>query len=119
MVRLQAELDKLRMLGVVVVLLGLDTRIRKVIDLDRHAKFLCGGFHHVGQVQNGELFGELVVNAALAFGCGVMTSNLDTSDRVPNVEKAARLTALTGDRQWLAAGRRYADTISDRDAVVV
>src|SRR5713226_8281515 len=121
MVRLQAEVDELRVLGVVIVLLGLHTRIRNVIDLDRHSKFLRGGFHHAGQIQNGKLLGELVVNAALAFGCRVMTRNLDTSDRIPNVEETARLTALTIDRERLADGRLHAETIEDgaEDVVII
>src|SRR6267143_326733 len=111
MMRLQAQVDELRVLRVVIVLLGLDTRIRNVIDLNRHAKFSCGGFHHVCQVQNRKLFSELVVNTALTFGGGVMTSNLDTSDRVPDVEESARLPALSVDRERLADGCLYAKSI--------
>ena len=117
--RLQAEVNELRMLGVVIVLLGLNAGIGDVIDLHRHAKFLCGRFHHPGQIHNGELFGELVINAALAFASGVMTGNLDTPHRVPNIQKAARLPALAIDREWLADGRLHAETIKDRAEHVV
>src|SRR6202521_1485287 len=121
MVRPQAKVDELRVLGVVIVLLGFNTRIRNVIDLDRHAKFLCGGFHHAGQIQNRELFGELVVNAALAFGCGVVAGNLDTSDRVANVKETARLSALAVNGERLSDGGLNTKAIqhSTEDVVIV
>src|SRR5260370_19626905 len=50
-----------------------------------------------------------------------MTSNLDTSDRVPNVEETARLTALTVYRERLADGRLYAETVENgaEDIVII
>src|SRR5258708_39662829 len=96
------------MLGVVIVLLGFHTRIRYVIDLDRHAKFSCGGFYHLGQVQNRELLGKLVVNAALAFGGGVITVYFDTSYPVPPVEEAASLAARPVHHDRLARDQRHA-----------
>src|ERR1700674_5690564 len=94
---------------------------RNVIDLDRTAQFLCGGFHHVGQIQNRELFGELVVNAALAFGCGVVAGNLDTSDRVANVKETARLSALAVNGERLSDGGLNTKAIqhSTEDVVIV
>src|SRR5438876_6506153 len=111
MVRLQAKVDELRMLCIVIVVLGFHARIGDVIDLHRHAKFVCGRFHYPGQVENGELFGELVVNPALAFGGRVMTGNLDTSNGVPYVEEAACLPSLAVYGERLADGRLHAETV--------
>src|SRR5436309_3157970 len=113
MMGLQSEVDEFRMFCIVIVLLGLNARIGNVIDLHRHAKFVCGRFHYPGQVENGELFGELVVNPALAFGGRVMTGNLDTSHGVSNVEEAARLPALAVDSERLADGCLHAETVED------
>src|SRR5437588_4556390 len=113
MMGLQSEVDEFRMFCIVIVLLGLNARIGNVIDLHRHAKFVCGRFHYPGQVENGELFGELVVNPALAFGGRVMTGNLDTSNGVPYVEEAACLPCLAVYRERLADGRLHAETVED------
>ena len=113
MMGLQSEVDEFRMFCIVIVLLCLNARIGNVIDLHRHAKFVCGRFHYPGQVENGELFGELVVNPALAFGGRVMTGNLDTSHGVPNVEEAACLPALAVDSERLADGCLHAETVQD------
>src|SRR5258708_22002490 len=102
MVWLQAEVDQLRMLCVVIVLFGFDARIGNVIDLDGHAKFFRRGFHRARKIENGELLGELVVNPAFALGCRIVTRDLDASDRVPNIEEATRLTALAVHRERLA-----------------
>ena len=40
-VRLQAQVDQLGMLGVVVMLFGFHARIGQMIDLDLQAQFLC------------------------------------------------------------------------------
>src|SRR5256885_5083208 len=99
------------MLRIVTVVLGFNGRTGDVINPHRHAKFLCGRFHHAGQVENGELFGELVVNPALAFGGRVMTGNLDTSNGVPYVEEAACLPSLAVYGERLADGRLHAETV--------
>src|SRR6266849_9277524 len=69
----------------------------------------------------GELLGELVVNAALSPGCGIVAGNLDAPDRVPDVQETARLAALTVNRERLADGRLHAETIEHRakDVVVI
>src|SRR5260370_4354187 len=107
------------MLCVVIVLLGFHARIGNVIDLDGHAKFFRRGFHHARQLQDRELLGELVVYSAFALGSGIVTRDLDAPDRVPNIQEAARLTALAIDRERLADGGLHAEPIEDRAEHIV
>src|SRR5712692_10513894 len=48
-----------------------------------------------------------------------MTRKLDASDRVPNVQKTARLTALAVNRERLSDDRLHAEAIEDRAENVV
>ncbi len=64
-VRLQAKVDQLGVLRVVVVLFLLDARIRQVIDGDLEADPGGSGLNEVGELENGELLGELVVDPTL------------------------------------------------------
>src|ERR1700674_3079690 len=111
--RLQAQIDQLRMFSVVVVLLRLHAWVGEVVDLHGDAEFFCGGFHQMRQLQDGKLFRELIVAPALASGCRVVTGDLDATYRVPNVEETARLSALPVNGEWLADGRLHAETIKD------
>ena len=64
--RLQAEIDQLGMLRVVVMFLGFDARIRQVIDFDRQVQLLCRRLHHSRDFQNRKLLGELIKYPAFA-----------------------------------------------------
>src|SRR5260370_42033073 len=102
------------MLCVVIVLLGFHARIGDVIDLDGHAEFFRRGFHHAGQIKNGELFGELVVYAAFALSGRIVARELDAPDRVANVEASAPLTAIAIGRWRLADAGLHAEPIEAR-----
>jgi len=76
----------------------------------------------MGQVQDGELLRELVVNAALAPGGRVVASKLDAANGVANVEETAGLAALAVHGERLADGGLHAEeTIQDsaEDVVVI
>src|SRR5467141_4412602 len=101
------------MFCIVVVLLRLHARVGEVVDLHSDAEFSCGGLYQMRQFQDGKLFRELIVDPALASGCRVVTSDLDATHRVPNVEETACLSALPVNGERLADGRLYAETIKD------
>src|SRR5262249_55100551 len=73
------------------------------------------------QVQNGKALGELVVDAALALGSGIVTSDFDAANGVANVEKSARLAAFAIDGERLTNGGLNAEAVEDgaEDVVVV
>ena len=95
--RLEPELEELRVLGVVVVLLELLARVRRVRDRDVPAEVLAGGLHPLGQLEDAELLGELVVDAQLARVGRVGGGQGDALDRVADVQVAAGLAALAVD----------------------
>ena len=91
----QAQVDQLRVLGVVVVLFGFDARIGQVVDLDLQAHVRCRpSCTMLRQFQHGELLGELIEDAALARRGRIQAGDLDAAHRVANIEEAARLSAL-------------------------
>ena len=89
----KSEIDQLRMLGVVVMLLGLDARGVDVLDLDGHAEVPRGLLHHVGQLQHRKLLRELVEDAAFPAAGRAQTRELDAADRVANIQESAGLAA--------------------------
>ena len=66
-VRLQAEVNQLRVLRVVIVVFGFHARVRAGGSISTSSLiFLAGGLHHSARVSSTrKLFGELVVDAAL------------------------------------------------------
>ena len=94
MVRLQTQIDQLGVLGVVVVRFGLDTRIRQVVNFDLQPHFLAGRLDLVGEIQNGELLGELIEDPKFARRRGVLTGDFDTAYGIANVQETASLAAL-------------------------
>src|SRR6267142_1650055 len=97
------------MFCIVVVLLRLHARVGEVVDLHSDAEFSCGGLYQMRQFQDGKLFRELIVDPALASGCRVVTSDLDATHCVPNVEETARLSAFPVNGERLADGRLHAE----------
>jgi len=73
------------------------------------------------QFEDGKLFRELIIDAALASGCRVVAGDLDAAHGIADIEETARLAALAVDRERLPDSRLYAETIEDRaeDVVVV
>ena len=112
--RLEAELDQLRVLGIVVVLFGLNPGIGKVTDFHPQSQLLGGGLHQVRQLQNRKLFGELVENAEFAFERGVQTSDFNAANRVANIQKSSGLAALPVNRKRLPGYRLHTKPIQDR-----
>ena len=96
--RHEAEVQKLGVRRPVVVLFGLDPGILEVDDL-RSAG--CVG-DLLRQLADGERLGELVEHPELAGLGRVSDGQLDTGERVPDVEEAARLAALAVHGQRLA-----------------
>src|SRR6267143_3366010 len=92
--RLQAQIDQLRVFCVVVVLLRLYARVGDVVDFDRDAELSCGGLHQMRQFEDGKLFRELIIDTAFASGCRVVAGDLDAAHGIADIEETARLTAL-------------------------
>ena len=62
----QAELDQLRVLGIVVVLLGLDPWVRDRLGLHVQTELGSRSSHELGQIVDGKLLCELVEDSELA-----------------------------------------------------
>src|ERR1700686_802156 len=99
------------MFCVVVVLLGLNTRIRDMINFHLHAEIFSRFSHLDRYIHDGELLGELVVDATFASRRGIKTGELDAANGVPNIQKSSRLAALPVNRLRLADGRLHTKTI--------
>src|SRR2546430_14461899 len=97
------------MLRVVVVLFRLDARVGDVVDLDRDAHLFGGSFHKAREIHDGELLGELVVDAAFASRSWIVAGDLDAANRVANVQEAAGLSAFAVNSERLADGRLYTE----------
>src|SRR5579863_525928 len=109
--RFQPEFNQLRVFRVVVVLLGLHSRVGDMIDLDGKVQLLPRGLYHSRQVQNRKLFGELVENPALSLSRRIQTGNLDAAHGVPNIEKTAGLSSLAVNGERMPNGRLNAEAI--------
>ena len=103
---------------VVVVLLLLDAHELGVLDLDLAAEGLGD---HVREVEHAEGLRELVEDPVLALAGRVEAGELDARQRVADVERAARLSALPVDGQRVAGHGLDREPVEHRpeDAVVV
>ena len=119
--RLQSEIYQLGVFRVVVVFLGLDARIRQVVNLDSQAHLACRGLHQSRDVQDGKLLRELVEYAALAREGRVQARQLDATHGISNIQKAARLTSFAIDGQRMSDGCLDTKTVQDRteDFIVI
>src|ERR1700733_255495 len=110
MMRLQTQVDQLRVLGVVIMRFGLDAGIGQVVDFDLEAHVLAGGLHFVREIENG----DLIEDSEFAGRGRMRTGDLDTADRVANVEEAARLPALAVHGKGMAHRRLRAESVQHR-----
>jgi hypothetical protein len=117
--RLEPELEQLRVGGVVVVLLRLDPRVGKAPHLDLVAELGPGSADELGQVRDRELLGELVENPELAELTGIRHGELDALERVADVEEAAGLPALAVDGEGVVDHRLDAEPVEHRAEVLV
>ena len=85
--RLQPQIGQPRVFRVVIVLFEFHARIRQMFDLYVETHLLGDRLHHVGQLQHGELLGELVEHTALAAAGGIQASQFDAANRVANIDK--------------------------------
>ena len=97
--------------GVVVVLLELEAGVVDRIDLHVQADLGAGLLHQLGELQDRERLGELVVHAHLATLGGVRDGELDALQGVEDVEVAARLAALAVHRERMADHRLQAEPV--------
>src|SRR5437764_14984741 len=95
------------------MLLGLHSWVGEVIDFDDDVELSCGGLHEMGQFEDGKLFRELIIDAALAPGCRVVTGDLDATHGVASVEETARLSSLAVNGERLSDGRLNTTAIPD------
>ena len=103
-VGLEAEVLKLRVLGVGVVLLKLCAGVGHVYHLGIEAQLLASLGDERGELVHAELLGELVVNLRLAGGRRVVARDLDALARVGDVQEATGLAALAVHGHGVAHG---------------
>ena len=97
--RLPAQIHERRVLGVVVVVLGLDARVLDLLDR-RLTRELLGD--RLGDLADRQVLGELVEHAELAPVGGILRGEANTFDRVHEVDQTARLRAVAVDGQRVA-----------------
>src|SRR5215471_16421938 len=92
--RLQAQVDQLRMLRVVIMGFGFHARVGDMVNFNAQAHFFASRLHFDGKIENRELLGELVIDSTLTFVGWVQTSKFNTPYSVANVQESARLAAF-------------------------
>ena len=108
---LKAQIEQLRVDGVVVVLLLFHTWWVKVGDLSCPFE---GFGNHVGHVKDRERLSELVEHAELALFGRVQTCQLNTGQGVSDVEHSSGLPAFSKHCDWVANDRLGAESVDDR-----
>src|SRR5579885_2950237 len=119
--RLEAKVNELGVLGVVVVGFGLDPRVGNMADFDLDALVFARLLDQFGEFGNDELFGELVEYSILPGLGRIFQRELDASHRVADVQIAAGLTTLAVNGQRMPDRGLDAEAVEHRapDAVVV
>src|ERR1700722_17767248 len=119
--RLQAQVDELGVLRIVVVFLGFDARIGNVRDLDFQSDFYGGFLNEASDFQNRKPFRELIVNATFARRRRIQARQLNAANGIANVEETSLLAALSVDGQRVANDRFNAKPIQNRpeDFVII
>src|SRR5580692_11090749 len=107
------------MFRVVIMFLGLDSRIWQVIDFDLQSHLFARCFNHVGDVQNRETLGKLVEDAALAGLRRIQTCEFDTADGIANVPKTACLSSTAVDGERRSDRRLNTEAIQNRSKYLV
>src|SRR5580704_8435486 len=102
---LQSELDQSRVFCIVVMFLGLDAGVRQVLDFDLKSHLTANCLHQFSQLQNCELFGELIEDSEFTLVRWIQTCDLDTTHGVSNVQKSSRLASLSVHSQYMAQSR--------------
>src|SRR5690606_3308959 len=110
-VRLQPEVQEVGVDRVVVVVVLLHARVLGRGDVHVQAQVDSDLLHLLGELLDGELLGELVVDAELATVGGVLAGDLDAAHGVLDVQVAAGLGAVAVD------GEVVADRALDDEAV--
>ena len=118
---LEAEILKLGVLGVVVVLLHLRARVGHGDDLRIQSNLLTGFRDHSSEFVHGELLRELVINLHLARRRGVVARDLNAAHGVSDVQETAGLATLTVHGHRVTDGRLDAEAVErgTEDGVVV
>src|SRR5699024_1874543 len=107
-VRLQTQAQQVGVDRVVVVVVLLHARVLGGGDVRLEAEVAGDLLHLLGQLLDGELLGELVVDAELAAVGGVLAGDLDAAHGVLDVQVAAGLGAVAVDGE-IVADRRLDD----------
>jgi len=79
---------------VVIVLLGLNARIGKVLDLRLQAELFALPDHHISQFEQGELLGDLIKDPILTGLSWRKYSQFNASDGIAHIDIAAYLLPL-------------------------
>src|ERR1700686_1091946 len=109
--RLQSEVDQALMLGVVVVILLLHAGIGQGLDARAEPVPRARAPHQLSQLEYRELLGKLVEDAVFACSRRVFDAESNALQRVPDVEEAAGLAALSVHGQRPADCRLHAEAI--------
>src|SRR6266550_448053 len=90
------------------MLLGLHSWVGEVIEFDDDVELSCGGLYEMGQFEDGKLFRELIIDAALASGCRVVTGDLDAthgSAKTPDLASEHHVVAVVHFREVIEGAR--------------
>ena len=109
--RLKAKCRQRGMIRIVIMLFQLDTRILDVFDRAVETVIGSDPLYAVCKIQDRELLGELIENPKLAGFGWIEHGQLDATERIANIQKAAGLSALPVD------GQRHAMHRLDDEAV--
>src|SRR5882724_10613266 len=112
--RLEPQIGQLGVLGVVVMFFGLHSGIRQMVNGHVEPQFLAGCFHHSGQLQDRELFRELVEDAKFASLCRMQAGQFYAPHRVADIKKASRLPAATIDGNRMVDSSLHAEAVQRR-----
>ena len=107
------------MLRVVVVLLGLDSGIRRRFDRHVQADVRAGLSHQISELADRELLCELVEHAELALVGRVQDGQLDAAQRVSDVQVTPRLATFAVDGEGVADHRLHAEPVQRRSEHLV
>src|SRR5579884_83073 len=93
------QVEKLGVLGVVVVIFHLDAGVRKVVDPNIHSHLRCRLLYQAGELGHGELLRKLIEHPELAPFRRVQEGKLDAPQGVDDVEEASGLVPTSVECQ--------------------
>src|SRR5437762_2392935 len=119
--RLESQIEELRVLGVVVVLLELHAGVWQVLDFYLQAHLEPCLLDHKPKLADAELFGKLIEDSELPSVCRVADGYFNAADSVANIQEPSSLSSFVVHGQRMANRRLDAEAIKRRakNAVII